>query len=378
MKLIVDARVMSSRPCGIGMYAFRYIRELCKDPDIQLTLLTDVVESQEIRAMQSEGVPVTAYGKPVFRSAAVLGYFRFVARELRRMQPDVFWEPNCLLPVGLPGYKGKLAVTIYDMFPLTMPDCFGWKYRRYFRYGVGRTIHSADLICYDSREAKDCTEAFFPEAREKEEFVCYPIVEQGSRYDGGPDAPVSVDSVSSAIDKNGETEPYFYYIGNVERRKGIDVLLRAYELYREEGGYKGLKIAGGLKDEPLGERLEEMKRVEGFSYFGYVSDSEKKQLFENCDTFVFPSRGEGFGIPVLEAMAAGKPVIASRLSVFEEVIGDCIQYFDMEGTAEEQAQALSRAMRNDLDADTAAYEQVLARYEKRKLGEALADRLKRL
>jgi glycosyltransferase involved in cell wall biosynthesis len=106
-----------------------------------------------------------------------------------------------------------------------------------------------------------------------------------------------------------------------------------------------------------------------------VSDEDKKRLFDGCDTFVFPSRGEGFGIPVLEAMAAGKPVIASRLSVFEEVVGDCIQYFDMEGSVEEQAQALCRVMRHELDADVTAYEQVLSRYCPKPLGEAFGRKL---
>lgn len=365
MKLIVDARVLSSRPCGIGMYAFRYINELRKNPEIELTLLTDVAASQEIKALESAGVPVITYGKAIFRSAAVLEYFRFVARELRERQPDVFWEPNCLLPVGLPGYKGKLVVTIYDMFPLTMPDCFGWKYRLYFKYGVGRTIRQADLICYDSAEAQESTEAFFPEAKKKKTFVCYPIVDKGHRTAG-------------TEEKQNVAAPYFYYIGNVERRKGIDALLRAYELYRAEGGRKELKIAGGIKDEYLKERLEEMKSVEGFSYLGYVSDDEKKELFRNCDTFVFPSRGEGFGIPILEAMSAGKPVIASRLSVFEEIIGDCIRYFDIEGTTEQQAVALCKAMKSDVKADLETYEQVLDRYEKKKLGRTYAEQLKAL
>lgn len=365
MKLMVDARVLSSRPCGIGMYAFHYINELRKNPEIELTLVTDVIVSQEIKFLEKAGVAIVTYGKQIFRSAAVLSYFRFVAKVLRERQPEVFWEPNCLLPVSLPGYKGKLVVTIYDMFPLTMPDCFGWKYRQYFRYGVGRTIRQADLICFDSVEAKENTEGFFLDVKKKTSYVCYPIVDRTYKNEG-----------SDPVEE--KKTPYFYYIGNVERRKGTDILLRAYELYRAEGGTKDLKVAGGLKDENLKQRLEEMKKVEGFSYLGYVSDDDKKNLFRNCDTFVFPSRGEGFGIPILEAMSEGKPIISSRLSIFEEIIGDCIQYFDMEGTEEAQAAALCRAMLGDVHADRNAYEQVLNRYEKKKLGEAFAEQLKKI
>lgn len=383
MKLIVDARVLSSRPCGIGMFAFRYINELRKQPDVELTLLTDVIVSQEIKALESAGVPIVTYGKSIFRSVAVLDYFRFVAKELRERQPDVFWEPNCLLPIGLPGYKGKLAVTIYDMFPLTMPDCFGWKYRLYFRHGVGQTIRRSDLICYDSVEAKENTEAFFPEAKRKKSYVSYPIVIAGrtKRAGAGDCAGTKcsfTEKSAADLEKRTEQAPYFYYIGNVEHRKGVDVLMRAYEMYRAEGGHKELKIAGSLKDENLKDRLEQMKTVPGFSYLGYVSDEDKRTLFRNCDSFVFPSRGEGFGIPILEAMAEGKPVIASRLSVFEEIIGDCVQYFDMEGTVEEQAAALCRAMHGEQSVDSVAYEQVLSRYEKKKLSAAFADQLKLL
>lgn len=348
------------------MYAYRYIRELMKHPNIEITLLTDVVVSEEIKEFEAAGLSIVQYGKPVFRSVSVLGYFSFVKKELKKRQPDLFWEPNCLVPIKLKGYEGALAVTIYDMFPLTMPECFGRLYREYFRRGVSSTVMQADLICYDSMEAKHDTELYFPAAKVGPSFVCYPVVEQGIN-----------DGEANKAGKDASNE-YFYYVGNVERRKGVDILLDAYRLYREEGGQKKLIVAGGLKDDSLKEQLEKMKDVEGFSYVGYVSEEEKKKLFAECDTFVFPSRGEGFGIPILEAMAAGKPVIASNLSIFQEIIGEGIRYFDVDAGPETRARALSEAMLEEQTPDLRLYELVLRRYDPEQRGRIFAERLLKL
>ena len=91
------------------MYAYRYIRELMKYPNSELTLLTDVVVSDEIKELEAEGVPIVQYGKPIFRSVGVLGYFGFVKKELKKRQPDLFWEPNCLVPIKLKGYEHGLV-----------------------------------------------------------------------------------------------------------------------------------------------------------------------------------------------------------------------------------------------------------------------------
>ena len=359
------------------MYAYRYIRELMKYPNIELTLLTDVVVSNEIKELEEAGVPIVKYGKPIFRSIGVLGYFNFVKRELKKRQPDLFWEPNCLVPIKLKGYEGALAVTLYDMFPLSMPECFSRLYREYFRRGVESTVVQADLICYDSMEAKHDTELYFPAAKVGPSFVCYPVVDRTSICGTDP-AKTDGEAAESKQKTTESKEKYFYYVGNVERRKGVDILLDAYRLYREMGGQKNLIVAGGLKDEDLKENLEKMKAVDGFSYVGYVSEEDKTRLFAECDTFVFPSRGEGFGIPILEAMAAGKPVIASNLSIFQEIIGDCIRYFDVDAGQETRVRALCDAMLEDQTPDLRMYEAVLRCYDPEQRGRIFAERLLKL
>lgn len=340
-----------------------------KYPNIEITLLTDVVVSNEIKELETAGLPIVQYGKPIFRSIGVLGYFNFVKKELKKHQPDLFWEPNCLVPVKLKGYEGAMAVTLYDMFPLSMPECFSRLYREYFRRGVESTVMQADLICYDSMEAKHDTELYFPAAKLGPSFVCYPVIDRTTTC--GAQSLAGVERADS-------DNKYFYYIGNVELRKGVDILLDAYRLYREEGGQKNLIVAGGLKDDCLKDKLEKMKEVEGFSYVGYVSEEDKKKLFTECDTFVFPSRGEGFGIPILEAMAAGKPVIASNLSIFQEIIGDCIRYFDVDAGAEGRVRALCDAMLEEQTPDLRMYEAVLRCYDPQQRGRIFAERLLKL
>ena len=93
---------------------------------------------------------------------------------------------------------------------------------------------------------------------------------------------------------------------------------------------------------------------------------------------MFPSRGEGFGIPLLESMAAGKPVIASNLSIFQEIIGDCVRYFDVDAGPETRVRALCDAMLEEQAPDLRMYEAVLRCYDPEQRGRIFAERLLKL
>ncbi len=83
----------------------------------------------------------------------------------------------------------------------------------------------------------------------------------------------------------------------------------------------------------LAQELQDTDADIGIEHLGFVSTERKDELFRNCSAIVFPSLFEGFGIPIIEAMSYGKPVLCHRLPVFEELVGDAVTYFD--GTSEE-------------------------------------------
>ncbi len=121
---------------------------------------------------------------------------------------------------------------------------------------------------------------------------------------------------------------YFFYVGNLENRKGTDILLTAYRKYLERGGSRDLYLAGKIRDSNIQVMMDEMLSYSGkVHYLGYVDSVERNRLLQNCCCLVFPSRAEGFGIPMIEALSCGTPVIASDLDIFKELVGDCVDYF---------------------------------------------------
>lgn len=363
MKILIDARTMGSRPSGIGIYAYRYIKELIKSKH-QIILATDVSVSEEMRYLKRKQVPILEYGKEVYQSVEVFKYFGFVRRCLRQEQPDIFWEPNILVPVGLRGYRGKVMITIHDLFPITHRRYFGWKYSIYFRIMLGRTIRRTDSILYDSEETRNTAEKYFPPAAKKQSDVLYVIV-----------PPVQEEKAGAG----SEPEDYFLYVGNMEKRKGVDILIEAYERYRDKGGARKLVLAGKSREKEVDALLAAtMRRVEGIVYKGYVTPKEKNDLYRSCGCFVFPSAAEGFGICVIEAMQYCKPIIASDLSIFREVAGDAAEYFPLSDDRNECIIALSDKMLNyNGIINPEYYNSIIERYMPERLSNQLLEILEK-
>lgn len=314
MRILVDARTIGDQPSGVGMYGYNFIKGLLhlqENPEIYL--VTDIAESPQIKELLDAGVPAEILGKKIAKGLALRRYFRFVQQTIHKVQPDVFWEINNLFPVKLANPYGKIVTTVHDLFPLTMPQCYGRIYPYYFRYGIRNMLRYTDAIVYNSEETRRDVEKFFPEAKEKEDAVLHIIIPYAS-------ARKKEESVSD--------QPYYFYLGNLEKRKGTDILLEGYRQYRLRGGRKGLYLAGKIREEEIQKQLDSVQtEFDCIHYVGYLSDYEKGRYLSHADCFLFPSRAEGFGIPVLEAMEYDCPVLVSDQSIFTEIIGDVAATF---------------------------------------------------
>lgn len=350
LSILMDARAMGTRPSGIGMYIYNLVRELKKHSDLSFTLITDVSESEEMKELKKE-LKVLEYGKPVSKNFSLFGYYRFVQRCIHQEKPDVFWEGNILVPVRIRNPYGKLYATIYDMFPLSDPEHYGRLYSAYFRYGLKKTIRYFDTFIYDSYDCKKHTEEFFPEIVRKNSFVGYVIV---------PRLPLE------EIRDNG----CYLYIGNLETRKGTDILLKAYLKYRKNGGTRKLRIAGKMREERIRTLMDAaMKETDGIEYLGYVTESERNREYASCHAFLFPSRAEGFGIPIIEAMNYNKPVIAGELDTLKEVAGEQISFFPLLQDTDQCAEYLCGLMlKDDTSIDAEAYQAAVERYTAENVG----------
>lgn len=312
MKILVDVRKLSRKPSGIGLYVYNFLNSIINS-DIEIILVSDVIESCQLKELKSKGIEILCFGSQVDKNIGVFSYFKYIQRIINDIKPNIFWEPNNIIPIKLKNPHGKIMVTIHDIFPITSKEHYGFAYRNYFNLSIKKTIKVSDALVYVSKETKNEVEKRFENARSKLNFISYNIVE--------------VENCNMAEIKDNS---YFLFVGNLEKRKGIDLLLKAFDLYINEGGGKQLYIAGALRDQTIKSMIDKVnEQKECIKYFGYINNEEKEKLLSECSVFVFPSRAEGFGIPPIEALIYKKPCIVSNLNIFREILGESVNYFDI-------------------------------------------------
>ncbi|WP_158407564.1 glycosyltransferase family 4 protein [Ectothiorhodospira haloalkaliphila] len=231
--------------------------------------------------------------------------------QVRRDKVDVFWGPAHRLPPLLPDRMGKV-VTIHDLVWKAAPDTMPRLNQLQERALMPPALQRADrVICvsrYTARHLLDC----FPKTREKVRVI-YP----GASHWPPPD---TFDSLAHL----GIHQPYALFVGTLEPRKNIEQLLMAYcGLSQELRNHHQLVIAGadgwgGLSRASLSKRYPPST---GVVFTGRLPDSQLSTLYEHALFLTMPSLHEGFGLPVVEAMSFGKPVLISDRASLPEVAG---------------------------------------------------------
>lgn len=272
MKIAVDARTLGSRPSGVGMYLNDFLKVLMKYREFEFVLLSDVAESEYIRYFMEKGIPVITQGKAVYRSAGVYSYFSFIQKQLNEIQPDLFWEVNTIIPIRLKG-NFKTMITIHDMFPIEYVEYFGIVYSLYFKHNLAKTLRNTDMILYNSIQTKKTTEKLFPAARKIANCNAYIIANP-------------LKDTWETTDKG-----YFLYVGNMEKRKGVDLLLKGYRRYRELGGTKELILAGKMQEDDIDSLLKEtMAQTKGITYLDYVTHDKNISCLQTAPALYFRLR----------------------------------------------------------------------------------------
>ncbi len=310
----IDAGPLLGRG-GISGYVGPLVRSLlAMDPDSQyrLVLRRSWLGHDEAGSLDRLG-SVTRLGVPDCVLAFWwdhLGWSLPIQRELWG-NLDVFLATCPMAPV-LP--RGQVVSIIYDLIPLRLPELFG-EHRR-FKSTVERVIRrSAAVIAISQQTKQDLVELLGVDQALVR--VIYPGRGEAFR----PMAPSEGAEVTSRYGIHGR---YVLYVGALGPHKNVSTLLRAFELARLEGGLgAGLVIVGGHRwgagTQAVLKTLHVRKDI---VLTGEVPAEDLPALYAGADLFVFPSHYEGFGLPVLEAMACGVPVIVSNGGALPEVAGE--------------------------------------------------------
>jgi glycosyltransferase involved in cell wall biosynthesis len=228
---------------------------------------------------------------------------------IQKQRPAGIWVPHFNIPLF---YSGPLVATVHDVFHLAMPEF------------VGRKRFYADVMF--AALARRAQAVFTVSHFSKTELLRYTRI-PAERITV---TPLGVAPWQPTGQPRPQTKPYILYIGNVKPHKNLGLLVSAFQRMANRiphdliivGQTDGFRTA----DTTLTARL---KRLEGRIHLtGRVSDLKRRQYLEHADAFIFPSRYEGFGLPPLEAMAAGVPVIVSTAGSLPEVCGDAALYTD--------------------------------------------------
>ena len=256
---------------------------------------------------------------------------------------DVFHATNYFLP---PVHKSKRVVTIHDLAFLKHPEWCSPKIRGTFSRNIGRFAREADALLTVSQAAKeDVVELLgVPEER---------ITVTHNAVDGGL-ARVSRDDVASVLERYGVRQPYVLFVSTLEPRKNVEGLLEAFAALLDDFPHT-LVLVGqwGWGAEPILAALERPALRGRVHRVGYVArHADLGAFYSGADAFFFPSFYEGFGIPVLEAMTCGAPVVTSDRSALPEVAGDAARYVDPD-----DVEAMAAGLRAVLE-DTALRERL--------------------
>lgn len=297
MKIAIDIQTTLGKKTGFGFYVKNLVENLKKvDPDDDYLLITPQSEHD--------------FSMP---QRFVWDQFRF-PKIARKAQVDILHQPCFSVPIF---YHGKKVVTVHDVIPLIFPGNLPLASRLFYSKWMTYSYNFADVIIADS----ECTKADIVHHLKIPASKIH-VIHLAVSDDFKPAS--SKNKVEQIKRKYKTGEKYFLNVGTIEPRKNLPFLVKAYNEAIKSGTRENLVIVGkrGWYYDQLFRLVRELQLEEKVIFAGYAPDEDKPLLYSGATAFLFPSIYEGFGLPPLEAMACGTPVICSNTSSLPEVIGD--------------------------------------------------------
>lgn len=327
MKIAINA--INAKSFGITNYTLKLINALIEtNSNVEITLFTCSDVSDRFKSVHPKcHVKILPTSSTLVKTL----YMNFILPFLILPYTYVHSVAN----LGMLFSFKKQIVTIHDAYEVKSPERFSFKKRLYMRSVIFlSSIFAKKIITVSENTRKDVTENY-PVSSQKVTTI----------YSGCNFPVLSLDDV------NTEKEDYLLFVGTIEPGKNLIALLMALELAGKKTPIK-LKVVGAKQWRQSEEICKHF--TDSVDFLERISDEELVALYQNAKCLVFPSLYEGFGFPVVEAMANGCPVIAADNSAIPEAGGSAAIYFDALNHVE-----LAGKIQHLLELDAVAYEDLL-------------------
>lgn len=347
MRIVIDARWIFQELSGIGLYTRELIRNL---PAVD-------TQNKYYLIFEKEHLLKREMSDTVFRNAK-----NFVAQRigcsvfsplnqlemplvLHKLNADVFHSPNYMIPFfAFPRHRrGRMAcvITIHDLIPLIFPHytprALKTRFFPLFKAVMQQSVTRADAIISPSESTrKDIGEHLFPGHSRSSNIH---VVPQGVPEEYHPSKSPKA------------KEANILYVGRFDPYKNVHRLIEAYGLLRERGINSRLRIVGSADSRYPEARAtaQRMNLDESIQWDGYLNGESLIKAYQQASVFVLPSRYEGFGLTVLEAMSCGTPVVCSNGSSLPEVVGNAALTVEPDNAAA-IAEAIAKILEDPLTA----------------------------
>lgn len=251
-----------------------------------------------------------------------------------RSRGSLLWSPGNTGPIAV----RRQVVTIHDTTFFDTPDCFGRAFRAWYQWLIPRLARRARRVMTVSEFSRRRISELTGLPADRIDVVANGV---DARF-----APPGADAVEAMRAKYRLAGPYVLTLGSIEPRKNLATLLRAWPHVVRRRGDLTLAVAGGANLSIFNGEGAGVALVPRMQRLGYVDDADLPALYGGAIAFAFPSAYEGFGLPPLEAMACGVPVVSSDATSLPEVLGDAAA-FVAPLDAEAMADAIVRVVEDE-------------------------------
>jgi glycosyltransferase involved in cell wall biosynthesis len=335
VRVAFDAHMIGGRETGNESYATNLLNALATGwpEDTYRVMTTDVA-----RLTSAITLPPNALPMRVWPAWSPLRITLGVPVAARRNRVDVVHMTTYVTP---PVSTTPTVVTVHDLSYLVYPEAFSRSVRTMLTTLVPRSARRADRVIAVSEHTKQDLVRFY--GLDPDRIAVTPLAP-------APAFAVLPDAAGMPLPP-GVKEPFVLAVGNLEPRKNLGRLLEAFAAVVHDGGFEGQLVLVGKG--AGGAEILSRARAQGLEsrvvLTGFVTEGELVLLYNRAKLFVYPSLYEGFGLPPIEAMACGCPVVASNASVLPETLGDAALLVDPLSVGD-----LTRAMAAVLEGDALA------------------------